>query len=100
MVEQFEITNIEAKKLWDKLFGVQYDVRSLDYFRKQKGVMYKVDHRGDDTWYCNCPSFKFDTGTEQTRDLTTGKMHNKTCKHIRFIMKQEGISFKRTYRRV
>lgn len=98
--EHFEITQQEAKKVWEKLFGIQYTVQSMDYSRKQEGIKYTVEHRGDDTWVCNCPSFKFHSGTENVEILDTGKIHEDTCKHIRFVMKKEGIAYKRIYRRI
>lgn len=98
--EEFEITQKEAKQLWDKLFGVQYTVESLDYFRKKKGIKYTTEHRGDDSWVCDCPSFKFKTGLERIEMLDTGKVHEETCKHMRFVMKKEGMPYKRLYRRI
>jgi len=97
MTEQFIITQKEAKKLWDKLFGVEYTVESMDHWRKKQGVKYKTHHKGDDTWECNCESFKYDSGTIQVTMLDTGRVHPKTCKHIRYVMEKEKMPFKESY---
>lgn len=97
--DQMELTITDVKKLWDKLFGVEYTVESFDHYRKQKGVKYKVAHRGDNSWSCPCESFLYKSGTEDIED-DSGKVHKDTCKHIRFCMEKEGIKYTRKYRRV
>lgn len=94
MQEEFIITQKEAKKLWDKLFGVEYTIESFDDRRKEQGVKYKVFHKGDDTWECNCESFKYDTGTRKVTMVDTGTVHPKTCKHIRYVMGEEKMKYK------
>lgn len=86
-----------ANQVWDRVFGIVYDIESFDWHRKHEGVHYKVKHSGSDEWSCDCPSYKFDTGTETVRDTNTGKRYIRTCKHIRFCMHKEGMKLKRSY---
>lgn len=86
-----------AKKVWDKVFGQVYIVESMDYARKREGIRYETKHSGSDEWSCDCPSYKFESGTSAVRDAVTGKRYERTCKHIRFCMEKEGMKFKRAY---
>lgn len=81
-----------AKQVWDKVFGYIYDVESMDYQRKREGIHYKVKHSGE-KWSCTCKSWIFDTGTRTVEDLETGKIYERTCKHIRFCMDKEGMKY-------
>ena len=92
--ERFQVTKREAKKLWDKLFGIEYTVESMDYYRKQHGVKYTTKHKGDDTWECSCESFKYESGIKSVEMIDTGRKHEKTCKHIRYIMNEEKLEYR------
>lgn len=83
-----------ANQVWDKVFGHVYDIESMDYRRKRQGIRYKVKHKGDNTWSCSCMSWKTKTGVRRVQDLDTNKIHERTCKHIRFCMKEEGMKIK------
>lgn len=91
--EEFRI----AKQVWDKVFGQVFDVESMNYYRKREGIRYKVKHSGSDVWTCNCKSWIFMSGTVTVEDLNTGKIYERTCKHIRFCMEKEGKKIKRRY---
>ncbi|NIO37693.1 hypothetical protein GTO27_08315, partial [Candidatus Bathyarchaeota archaeon] len=51
-----------AKQVWDKVFGIVYDVDSMDWYRKRRGVRYKTKHSGGDEWSCDCQSFEYESG--------------------------------------
>lgn len=95
--ETFIITQKDAKKLWDKLFGVEYTVESMDAQRKSEGVKYKVKHKGDDSWECDCESFFYESGVHDVVMTDTGRRHKKTCKHIRFVMQKEHLPYQKRY---
>lgn len=80
-----------AKKVWDKVFGQEWTVESMDYYRKKEGKQYIVKKNGD-KWSCNCPSFIFHSGTCSVR-IKGGNLIKDSCKHIRFIMEKEGIKY-------
>lgn len=80
-----------ANKVWDAIFGIEYDVESMSYQRK--GQHYKVKHHGNGHWSCNCKSWLFKSGTYPIR-LSNGQVIERTCKHIRLVMKKEGTEFK------
>jgi len=94
MPEEFKLSNTETNKLWNKIFGTEYTVESMDYYRKKKGVKYTIHHQGNDTWFCDCMSWRCKSGVQTVEMLDTGKKHERTCKHIRFVMKNEGLRYK------
>jgi len=93
---QFIVTQKNSKQLWNKLFGIDYTVESMDDLRRSAGTKYTVRHKGDDTWVCDCKSFIFDTGTQSVTMKDTRQKHEKTCKHIRSVMKKEKLPFMAT----
>jgi len=83
-----------ANKVWDKVFGQVFDVESMDWTRKREGIHYKVKKSGGDEWTCNCKSWIFKSATKTVEDLESGKTYKRTCKHIRFCMKNEGMKLR------
>ena len=88
---------IDEKKVWDKIFGTLYKIKSFDPYRNSKGIIYDVEHKGDGSWHCNCKSFLFHNGTKDVEipnPLGEGKVTlPDTCKHIRHVMDKEGLPY-------
>lgn len=91
-----------AKMAFDKVFGKEFTIESMDWQRKRAGVRYKVVKQGNGVWKCECMSFKTHSGTEWAKiDESTGVLtidrnwthsdptFQETCKHIRFCMEHE-----------
>lgn len=83
-----------ARQVWDKVFGHVYDVESFDPERKKRGMRYRIKHTGSDDWSCDCKSWIYSSGTETVKDIKTEKVYKRTCKHVRFCMKSEGMETK------
>ena len=101
MVRKFEDLKV-AEKVWDVIFGMEYDIESMDKLRKKEGVHYQVTRHGDGHWTCSCESWKYKTGVENVRldDIEGKPVLKQTCKHIRFILKKEGIAYTVIYKYV
>jgi len=85
-----------ASKVWDKIFGQIFTVESMNFLRRRQGIRYEVKKNGD-RWTCNCKSWIFKSGTIAVKDLETNVIHERTCKHIRFVMEKEGMKIRKLY---
>ncbi len=93
---EFVLTQELSKKLWKKLFAVEYIVTSLDYWRKKQGKKYTVLQTGDEDFECDCESWYYGSGLVRIQ-LEGGTSRFLTCKHMRFVLKEKKISFRKIW---
>jgi len=88
-----EQEQLRVDKVWERVFGREFTVKSMNYERQKKGITYTVVQIGNE-WKCSCPSFKFKAGLYAVYDSENKVTIGFTCKHIRKCLKEIGVKYR------
>jgi len=87
-----EQEQLRVDKVWERVFGKVFKVRSMDYERRKAGITYTVVQIGN-KWKCSCPSFRFKAGLYTVYDIENKVTIGPTCKHIRKCLSEAGVKY-------
>jgi len=88
-----EQEQLKVDKVWELVFGKEFKVKSMNYERQKKGIVYTVIQTGN-KWKCSCPSFKFKAGVYTVYDFENKVTIGPTCKHIRKCLSEIGVKYR------